>query len=197
MTTRSKISVQCEHCERPFHPWAHAVGKARFCSSKCCGAARTPGTEADRFWAKAVRSGGCLVWTGPGKGNGYGTTHFRGSVMSAHRAAYILSKGPIPEGMNVCHSCDNRACVNPDHLWLGTQSENLMDMVQKGRQVLSPMRGEGHPKAKLTATQAIEICRSPESPSVLARRYGVSRALIREVRLGNAWAHVTGRGRAA
>ncbi len=91
-----------------------------------------------RFWSKVDKSAGvsaCWPWTGAGHRDGYGRAHFLGrdKIAIAHRLAYKLSKGDIKEGMDVLHTCDNRKCCNPAHLWLGTHKENMDDMRRKGR----------------------------------------------------------------
>lgn len=83
----------------------------------------------ERFWPKVEKTDGCWLWTANTRPNGYGLF---GSV-GAHRVAYELCVGPIPSGMYVCHRCDNPACVRPDHLFVGTQLDNMRDMVTKGR----------------------------------------------------------------
>src|SRR5690349_20813657 len=88
-----------------------------------------------RFWEKVEKTDGCWLWRGARRNNRYGSFwggNERGYVY-AHRMAYELAKGPIPEGMAVCHSCDVTLCVNPDHLWLGSDQENFADMRKKRR----------------------------------------------------------------
>lgn len=81
-----------------------------------------------------VDDGGCWLWTKGRAGGRYGQLRLPdGSALPAHRLSYELHKGPIPKGMLVCHTCDVMACVNPDHLWLGTNSDNIRDCVAKGR----------------------------------------------------------------
>ena len=144
------------------------------------------------FWARVDRSGGddaCWPWGGYtplryGRPT-YPMTSIDGESMGAHRAAWVLTHGPVPVGVFVCHTCDNPPCVNPAHLWLGTPSENSADMARKGRArpgKRSPdaltWRGQDAPAAKLTNDQVVEMRRlystGEWSFASLAARYGVS-----------------------
>lgn len=88
-------------------------------------------TPEQRFWAKVDKTETCWLWTGSGRR--YGHLNVDSKLVRAHRFAWALANGPIPEGLNICHSCDRGFCVNPDHLFLGTQKENVQDMHDKGR----------------------------------------------------------------
>jgi hypothetical protein len=83
---------------------------------------------------------GCWEWIGGSRGNGYGAIKHEGKVIDTHRVSYMVYKGKIPEGLLVCHTCDNTSCVNPNHLFLGTYSDNAQDCLRKGRMVIP----EGH-----------------------------------------------------
>jgi len=142
----------------------------------------------ERFDAKVERIPGveCHLWTAAVNAKGYGLLWSGDRLRSAHRLAYELSKGPIPEGQHVLHRCDTPGCVNPAHLFLGTDAENTADRVAKGRSA----RGERHGVSKLTAAQVAEIRASDETQRVLGQRYGVSRSLISLIKLGHLWTHV-------
>lgn len=88
-----------------------------------------------RFWHKVDKTGDCWLWLGHKSSKGYGGVQVDGLSKKAHRVAYELVNGPIPEGLYACHTCDNPSCVNPAHIFLGTQHENMADMVAKGRLV--------------------------------------------------------------
>jgi hypothetical protein len=115
----------------------------------------------DRYAAEALT--GCWLWTHSFSEDGYGKMPRKvEGERAAHRISWRLARGAIPEGLHVLHKCDNRACVNPDHLYLGTNTENIGDMIRRKRHrtVLSPeetLRGEVNPMAKLTDAQVVEI----------------------------------------
>src|SRR3990167_11268090 len=102
--------------------------------------------DSSAFWSRVRVSPDCWIWTGTIYSTGYGIVWNRGHREGAHRVAYALSIGAIPDGMFVCHHCDTPACVRPDHLFLGTHDDNMRDAFLKGRKA----RGESHGSAKLS-----------------------------------------------
>jgi len=87
-----------------------------------------------RFWDKVDKTGECWIWTASKYLNGYGQFRFDGKNWGAHRMAWLLTNGEIPDGMLVCHTCDNPSCIRPAHLFIGTQKQNMRDCIDKGRQ---------------------------------------------------------------
>lgn len=114
-----------------------------------------------RFWAKVRRTEGCWLWTASLDGKGYGQFHDEstGKVrnLRAHRVAYELVFGPIPKGMCILHICDCPQCVNPDHLRLGSMSDNTQDMLQKNRDGHGELRGSQNPTSKFTELEVGEM----------------------------------------
>lgn len=155
---------------------------------------------AERFWRKVQRGDGCWPWVGPTNDRGYGVLSIARPQrrVYAHRFSWAMANGPIPDGYEVCHRCDNPPCVNPAHLFLGTHAENMRDARQKGRALgradLPRPRGEQVNTAKLTAESVREIVarfRSGETnKSALAREYGVTHHMVRLIVTGRAWRHV-------
>jgi hypothetical protein len=151
----------------------------------------------ERFYIPEPNSG-CYLWTGGINKHGYGNFSIAGRCYHAQRIAYELYRGPIPDRMQACHRCDNRACVNPDHIFLGTHADNSADMVAKGRSLKgdrssmhlypeSRQAGEKCHLAKLTWPIVREIRRSKLSTQALADRLCVTYQTVRCVRKGFTW----------
>lgn len=151
-----------------------------------------------RFWMYVRRGAGCWIWSGSTHSNGYGKLWVgpRSSrkIFSAHRLSWLICNGAIPRGSVVCHSCDNRLCVNPGHLWLGTQSDNIKDMHSKGRaNEARRARGSRQGSAKLAEQDIPEIRKAisdGESLASIGRRYGVRGENISHIKHGRTWIHI-------
>jgi hypothetical protein len=140
----------------------------------------------DRFWNKVTKSSGCWEWTACLDFRGYGAFSLDGGPRKAHRVAWELANGPIPDGMFVCHTCDNPACVRPGHLFVGTQTDNMADMSKKGR----GRRGEAHHNSKLTEDLVHWIRASNLTQAEMADWIGVNQSIISNARTKKTWKHV-------
>lgn len=139
----------------------------------------------------SVSLSGCWEWQRARDPHGYGRTWLDGRTFLAHRAAYLLFRGDIPPGLDVCHHCDNPPCINPEHLFLGTHLDNMRDMFAKGRRIAA--KGEGHARARLTAPQIADIrrrVRAGETQAALSAEFGVSAPHINRIVHRRVWRHL-------
>lgn len=147
-----------------------------------------------RITYKIDKKTGCWEWSGSNNGNGYGRVSHNGKYICAHRGSYIVNVGPIPKGLLVLHKCDNRMCVNPDHLFLGTHKDNCHDMYKKGRQAFR--KGEKNGMSKLKERDIIDIRKmrgnndNTYTYKDIATIYNVSDRCIRAVIHNETWKHV-------
>jgi len=146
----------------------------------------------ERFWSKVDKGDHCGCWNWTAKTHyGYGRINVNGRIIVAHRMSWEMAYGSIPVNLFVCHHCDNPACVNPKHLFLGTQTDNLKDMRGKGRGfVLGALRGEKNPKAKLSEYDVRSIrsrLDSGENPAKIVQDYCVNLSTICAIRDGRLW----------
>lgn len=178
-----KTEVYCGYCGGP----VTKRGAKMFCSLDCYQAKRLTQPVEALFWAKVNRTGDCWLWTAGVWNSGYGQFSVRAGkgqrrVVGAHVYSYELANGPVPAGLEIMHSCDNPLCVRPDHLSVGTHTENVRDASAKGR--LRVSRPNRH---KLTATQVHEI-RSLVAAGQLrvrvAEHFGISKMYVTKIMQG-------------
>ncbi|MBY8918785.1 HNH endonuclease [Nitratireductor sp. L1-7-SE] len=135
---------------------------------------------------------GCWIWLGAlHKRHGYGAVRAYGSTTRAHRLCFEVTSGQkLPSSIDVCHTCDVRCCVNPDHLFMGTRTDNMQDCSAKGRIVVPELRGESCPAAKLTEAQVLAIRADPRSQRAIAIAYGVDKGTIAHIKHRKTWRHI-------
>lgn len=188
--------TQCPTCGAFFRPRRRSH---RFCSVHCVRKFFRPDPIA-RFWNHVEKADGCWNWTASVNTNGgYGQLLWNGRMAVSHRVSWELAYGPIPAGLQVLHTCDNRRCVNPAHLRLGTQADNIRDMWDKGRATYQTrpaivgVEGEAHPNAKLTEKDVLEIRKrvaAGEQHLAVARSYHVNPSTVWKIVRRLAWTHI-------
>lgn len=140
-----------------------------------------------RFWANvAIAAGGCAEWQHACYPDGYGVFHWAGENHGAHRISWQMAYGAIPDGVYVLHRCDNRRCVEPGHLFLGTHVDNMADMDAKGRRAAQDGASNGN--ARLTPEEVGAIRADGRGSRVIGREYGVSKTTVNRIRSGELWA---------
>lgn len=152
-----------------------------------------PRATEDGFWSRIVKQpNGCWEWTGFRLKFGHGYLTYKRKQVLAHRLAYTLTFGGIPDGLHVCHKCDNPPCCNPSHLFIGTQLDNIADRDAKGR--CAHQKGEKNGRSKLTDALVIDIRKKlsdgTETKAAIGREYGVSEVLIGLIARRKVWLHV-------
>lgn len=208
--TKPRKIKQCLVCTKDFTPDISYECK-KYCSIECY-ASTMVGIEKPSFWETAseeeklqrlrdsyekyvIRQDGCWGWSG-NLCKKYGSLQFglNKKSITAHRASYLLHKGKIPTKLFVCHTCDNPPCTNPDHLFLGTPTDNVRDMHKKGRQIIQ--RGEDVGGSKLTWEQVDSIRKSLSEGVTyqeLATKYSVALVTIHDIKHGLTWTKKTGK----
>ncbi len=188
-----KVNKICETCGKAFTCFRSQ--DRRFCSRDCWKTQEKPALI-DVFYEHVGRkqASGCILWAGPVNGKGYGQMGYDYENLMAHRVSYELFVGPIPEGLHVLHRCDTPGCINPTHLFVGTQSDNVQDMLDKGRG--GDRHGERSGTAKLSEEQVLAIrtryAQGDITQAELASEYSVSRPTITVIITGRNWAHLDG-----
>lgn len=142
----------------------------------------------ERLWGNSepVTESGCWIYMRHRRRGDHGQIGFRNKVEYAHRVAWMLTYGDIPKGMCICHKCDVSCCVNPNHLFLGTQSDNTKDRDKKGR----TRKGEDHPVSKLTERQVVEIRNDRRSYANICADYGITLGTLSPLKNRKTWKHV-------
>lgn len=193
---KKELKMKCEYCKNEYHK--NTASKQ--CSLKC------------RLMIRIEKKGECWEWNRYVGERGYALLSYQGKMHNAHRLSYQIFKGNIPENLFVCHTCDNRKCINPDHLWLGTRRENIQDASKKGRLPGGPghkpspdviekllksrkpfPNGEQHPTSKLKKEDIIHIRKLLDEgikQTDIAKKFNVCSGVISQIKHKRTWSHV-------
>lgn len=181
----------CSECGAEYYLSPSHRDASSYCSRSCRALAQSKWQSKDlatRFWEKVNKTESCWLWTGALLKTGYGSIRINNKSVRAHRVAYELSVGKIPDGMIILHSCDNPLCVNPSHLRIGNKRENMADAIERGQH----KTGERHAKSKLSNNDVATI-RAALSAGVtgryLAKKFSVDETTISHIKSSKSWKH--------
>lgn len=166
--------------------WSQSLDKRRISKDRGPPAHLLP--ERLAYFSVPEPNSGCLLWLGHSNQEGYGLLWARDTTVLAHRLSWELANGPIPEGLLCLHKCDVPSCINPAHLFLGSNKDNMADRRRKGR--YRNKRGTDHPLRKLSEDQAREIKFSLGRASDLSKRFNIDRSIVWRIRTGKLWSHL-------
>lgn len=200
-----RIVIQCVVCGQDISLEPSRAAVRKTCSRKCQAThlwdrrritpVATQKPIEERFWSKVDKTpghgpnGDCWLWTGRPDRFGYGIISYKGKFARTHVCSYSMHHGGISKGLQVLHKCDIPGCVNPDHLWLGTNADNMADRKAKGRYATAS-KGSTHYKAKLNEDDVRRIRADPRDHLTIAAEYGTSRSNVGNIKHRRAWKHV-------
>lgn len=185
---RTKILISCAFCNNSFRVKPSHRSKRRCCSRQCYNSYRRARFRI-RFWARVNKTEECWLWEGPRNHFGYGLFAFARQTLATHRVSFELAYGPIPSPLFVLHKCDNPRCVNPEHLYLGTQLDNMRDRQSR----TGYPQGIKHHMAKLTENEVREIRRlyaDGTSQISLAEQFNSDQTNISMIVNRKTWRHI-------
>ena len=190
--------VNCKFCNKSYTSENYLVknNKTKFCSKSCKSKnaiIKNLGTPIERFFKniKDENTSDCWLWKTYNHNDGYGTLHINRKRIYAHRYSWIIHYGEIPKGLFVCHKCDNPKCVNPEHLFLGTNTDNVNDMIKKGRK--KQAKGNDYSRAKLKSEDVIDIrkmMKEGKKAIEIAKLYKITAQHVRIIYRKLNWAHI-------
>lgn len=185
------INKNCEHCDKEFSTTCH-TRQQQFCSVTCSNyhvKRKVARPILERIFEKLQKTDTCWLWKGTVTIYGYGQIAYQKKQVSVHRLMFELHNPEIDiTDLDICHTCDIRNCCNPDHLFAGTNADNMADRNRKNRQV--KLKGSSNGFSKLTESQVLEIRSANKTAKVLAEIFNVSKQTIDRIRTRRGWQHV-------
>jgi len=178
----------CEFCGVDITHKLKYFPASKYCSQKCMGKSKRLDVDKAFNERYTIAPNGCWEWTSYKSKKGYGTIFTVDGTILAHRYSWEKVNGPIPKGLFACHRCDNPSCCNPDHIFIGTQMENIQDCVAKGRR--NTRKGTAVNTNKLTEEQVLRVFYDTRLAKEVAKDFGISHYTVAGIRLKKSWKHL-------